>query len=223
MKCPRCVQLIHHAASSCPHCGFTVEHADELFGAEDVILHKFTDTAGVMRMKEREPARKLLERFEKRFPQLFVAIYIGAFDELPSLRQFGFWLLNRAAFKDVDLDRPNENGILIVLDVKAKSVGVTYGYSLMPYLTEDSTFEALSAGHPSLLQSEYLDAMRLIVGKLEKTLIKGWRKVRKNPESVLMQGGQSPKSPGGMLPRVREGNLMAGREPEKVQKEEVSS
>ncbi|MGC6466160.1 MAG: TPM domain-containing protein [Akkermansiaceae bacterium] len=219
MKCPRCVQKIHHAASSCPHCGFTVEHADELFGGEDVVLSKFTDAAGVMRMKEREPVRKLLERFEKRFPQLFVSVYIGAFDEVKSLRQFGFWLLNRAAFKDVALERPNENGILIVIDVKAKSVGVTYGYSLMPYLNEDSTFEALSAGHPALLQSAYLEAMRLIVGKLEKILIKGWRKVRRNPESVLQEGGQSPKSPGEMLQRIREGNQVVISGPER---EEVS-
>lgn len=221
MKCPRCVQRIHRAASSCPHCGFTVEHADELFGTDDVVLHKFTDAAGVMRMKEREPMRRLLERFEKKFPQLFVAIYIGAFEELQSLRQFGFWLLNRAAFKDVDLERPNENGILIVVDVKAKSVGITFGYSLMPYLTEDSTFEALSAGHPSLLQSEYLDAMRLIVGRLEKTLKKGWRKVRRDPESVLLEGGQSPKSAAAMLQRIREGNQVRVQDSETFEKEEV--
>ena len=65
--------------------------------------------------------RKILERFEARFPQLFVSIYLGAFEELQSLRQFGFWMLNRAAYVDVDLERPNENGILIVVDVNAKN------------------------------------------------------------------------------------------------------
>jgi uncharacterized membrane protein YgcG len=206
MTCPRCVQRIHLAASSCPHCGFVIGHADELFGVDDVVLQKFTDAAGVLRMKEREPMRKLLERFESMFPQLFVAVYIGAFEELQSLRQFGFWLLNRAAFSDVDLERPNENGILVVIDVNAKNVGITFGYSLMPYLSEASTFEALSAAHPSLLQSEYLGALRLMVGRLEKTLKKGWRRVRRNPESILMAGGQTPKPAAELLQRIRAGN-----------------
>ena len=209
MKCPRCVQRIHRAASSCPHCGFIIEHADELFGTDDVVLQKFTDAAGVLRMKEREPMRNLLEKFEAKFPQLFVAVYIGAFEELQSLRQFGFWLLNRAAFSDVDLERPNENGILVVIDVKAKSVGITFGYSLMPYLTENSTFEALSAAHPSLLQSEYLGALRLVVGRLEKTLKKGWRRVKRNPESTLLAVGQTPKPAGELLQEIRQGNQVS--------------
>ncbi len=153
--------------------------------------------------------RNLLEKFEAKFPQLFVAVYIGAFEELQSLRQFGFWLLNRAAFSDVDLERPNENGILVVIDVKAKSVGITFGYSLMPYLTENSTFEALSAAHPSLLQSEYLGALRLVVGRLEKTLKKGWRRVKRNPESILLAVGQTPKPAGELLQEIRQGNQVS--------------
>lgn len=220
MKCPRCVQRIHRAASSCPHCGFTQQDAEVLFGAEDVALQKFTDAAGVLRMKEREPMRKLLEKFEKKFPQLFVSIYIGAFQELQSLRQFGFWLLNRAAFTDVDLDRPNENGILVVVDVNARNVGVTYGYSLMPYLSEASTFEALSAAHPSLLQSEYLEAMGTLVSRLEKTLKKGWRKARKDPESVLSAGGQTPRPVGELLQAIREGNRPSSGQKTAIEEEE---
>ena len=86
MRCPRCVQKIHQAAISCPHCGFTVEHADELFGNEDVVISKFSDPAGVLRMKDRKPMRKLLARFEKKFPQLFVSVYLGAFEEMTSIR-----------------------------------------------------------------------------------------------------------------------------------------
>jgi len=208
MKCPRCVQLIHREASSCPHCGFTIEHADELFGEEDVVLQKLTDAAGVLRMREREPAKKILERFEKRFPQFFTAVYIGASDELQNLRQFGLWLLNRAAFQDVELDRPNENGILIVLDVKAKNVAISYGYSLAPYLNEENTFDALSAGHPSLLQGDYLEALGLIIKRLERLLIKAWRRVERDPEAALAQEGVAPKFRTRSLRRIREGNRL---------------
>ena len=217
MRCPRCVQKIHQAATSCPHCGFSVEHADELFGNQDVVIQKFSDPAGVLRMKDRKPMRKLMARFEKRFPQLFVSVYLGAFEEMTNIRQFGFWFLNRAAFTDVDVNRPNENGILILVDVTSKTAGITYGYSLLPYLNDENTFDALSAAHPYLIQGEFLPAIEHAVGNLENTLKKGWRKVKWNPERVLAGIGQSPvKRTKESLKGVREGNKV-GEIPQKVE------
>lgn len=215
MKCPRCVQKIHQGADSCPHCGFTMVHADEVFGSGDVRVRKFADVAGAFRMKERESMRKVLERFEARFPQLFVAVYLGAFEDLNNLRQFGFWMLNRAAYEDVDLERPNSNGILIVVDLNAKSASITYGYALNPYLNEHSTFAALSAGHPMFLQADYLSALKAVVRKLERTLIKGWRRVRRDPESVLAKSGQTPTKVAEMLEGIRDGNQTAEEEENK--------
>jgi uncharacterized membrane protein YgcG len=182
-------------------------HADELFGGQDVRLRKFTDQAGVLRMKEREPMRRILERFEAKFPQLFVSVYLAAFEDLTSLRQFGFWMLNRAAYEDVDLARPNACGILIVVDVNSRQASITYGYALNPYLDEDSTFGALSAGHPMFLQSDYLGALRAVIRKLEGILIRGWQRVKKNPEAVLAESGQQPKKVREMLEGIRERNL----------------
>ena len=67
MKCPRCVQRVHRSALQCPHCGFSLAKVDEIFGAQDVRLHCLTDAAGVLRKKERERARGLLEDFQQRF------------------------------------------------------------------------------------------------------------------------------------------------------------
>lgn len=191
--------------------------ADLLFGSEEVALKKFTDTAGVLRMREREPAREVLEGFEERFPHLFFAVYIGAFKELPSIRQFGFWLLNRGAFSDVDLERPNENGILLLIDVNAKQAGLTYGYALLPYLSEKSTFEVLSAAHPYLLEGDYLKAIKVVAKRLEKDLKRGWRKVRRNPDLILKEGGQRPKKPDQLLQKIREGNQTEDEEVDKVE------
>lgn len=197
---------MHGSATSCPHCGFSMADVDGLFGDEDVILKKFSDAAGVLRRKERDEMHKVLERFEKKFPQLFFSIYVGAFDDVPSLRQFGFWLLNRAAYSDVDVDRPNENGILLVLDVNGKAAAMTFGYALMPYLDEDCTFDALSAAHPFLLQAEYLKAFRTVIAKTEQTLKKGWRQAVKSPETFFAASGQFPRKADQLLQRIREGN-----------------
>ena len=160
--------------------------------------------------------RKLLARFEKKFPQLFVSVYLGAFEEMTSIRQFGFWFLNRAAFTDVDVNRPNENGILILVDVTSKTAGISYGYSLLPYLDDENTFDALSVAHPYLIQGEFLPAIERTVGRLETILKKGWRRVKWNPEKVLSGIGQSPvKRTKESLKGVREGNKVAASQPEK--------
>jgi hypothetical protein len=171
-------------------------HADGVFGSQDIKLKKFSDVAGVVRMKDREPMRKVLENFEAKFPQLFVSVYLGAFEDLNSLRQYGFWMLNRTNYVDVDAQRPNSTGILILVDVNAKSASITFGYALMPYLDENSTFEALSSGHPFFLQGDYLKALKAVIEKLEIPLVRGWRRVRKNPIEVLARGGQTLKGYG---------------------------
>ena len=203
MKCPRCVQRVHRAADLCPHCGFEIREADRAFGAQEVRLKCLTDAAGVLRKREREPARKMLEEFQRKFPQLFFAVYFGTFRELPSLRQFGFWLLNRGAFEDVDVSRPNQCGVLLSVDVGGKSAGISFGYNLQPFLTEDTTFRALSAAHPYFLQEQYLKAMEVVVDRLSKTLRRQAKRARRDPELFTPDDIVSEDGKGEMLERIR--------------------
>lgn len=147
-------------------------------------------------------ARDLLLDFQRKFPQLFFAVYFGSFKELPSLRQFGFWLLNRGAFEDLDISRPNEGGILLSVDVTGKSAGITFGYALQPFLDEDLTFKALSAGHPFLLQGQYLRATEMVMRKLQKILARQCRRARRDPESY--ESSRPARDGGGaLLERIR--------------------
>lgn len=203
MKCPRCVQRVHRSARQCPHCGFAISDVDEIFGAQDVRLKCLTDAAGVLKKKERVAARQLLDRFQNKFPQLFFAVYFGSFKELPSLRQFGFWLLNRGAFEDVEVSRPNEAGILLSVDVSGKSAGITYGYVLQPYLDDDLTFKALSAGHPFFLQGQWLKATEVVMKRMSKTLIKQARRAKRHPEAFEAAGPPANDGTGEILERIR--------------------
>jgi hypothetical protein len=201
MKCPRCVQRIHRSAVSCPHCGFELADADAQFGGGEVRLECLSDHAGVLKRAERERAEILLERFRERFPQLFLAVHTGVLAELASLRQFGFWLLNRGAFEDLGVDRPNEGGILLVIDPEAKVAGLTFGYLLEPFIDEEDTFEVLSAAHPFLLQGQYLKALRVIEKRLSRLLCKRSRQARRDPERFERKVA-APRQAGG-LPQLR--------------------
>ncbi|MFD2256489.1 hypothetical protein ACFSSA_07370 [Luteolibacter algae] len=182
MKCPRCVQRIHRAAAACPHCGFSLADADRMFGDGEVKLRSLTDAAGIFRRQDRDKLEDFMERFGEAFPQMFVAVYTGSLGETGNLRQFGFWLLNRGVFEDVPVEKPNEAGVLIVIDPDTKTAGMTFGYLLDAFFEEKDTFDCLTRAHSHWLEGRYADGLLRSLKHLDKLLRKRCRQVRKDPE-----------------------------------------
>lgn len=200
MNCPRCVQRIHRAAESCPHCGFSLADADAVFGREEVRIKCLTDCAGILRRNDRQRVETAMDRISRRFPQIFVAVYTGSLGELANLRQFGFWLLNRAAFEDVPVEKPNEAGILITIDPESKAAGIVFGYLLDPFLEEADTFDCLSRGHAHWLEGRYADGIQRVLAHLDGVLVKRCRQARRDPEYFERK----------VAPPVRAGDLVRG-------------
>jgi len=182
MKCPRCVQKIHRAAESCPHCGFSIVDADARFGAGEVRLRCLTDHAGIFRRGDLGKVEAAMELMSRRFPQLFVAVYTGSLGEISNIRQFGFWLLNRSAFEDLPPDKPNEAGILLTIDPESKAAGIVFGYLLDPFLAESDTFECLSRAHAYWLEERYAEGVIRVFLHLRGILEKRSRQARRDPE-----------------------------------------
>jgi hypothetical protein len=213
MKCPRCVQLIHRAAVVCPHCGFGLADADRMFGDVDVKLRSLTDTAGIFRRNDRDRLEDEMERIGIVFPQVFVAVYTGSVGEIANLRQFGFWLLNRGLFEDVPVEKPNEAGILIVIDPDSKAAGMTFGYLLDPFLAEQDTFDCLSRAHAYWLEGRYMDGVLKCLSQLRKLLRKRSRQARRDPERYE-QKVATPVAVGDLVRKIREGNRPPLAQPE---------
>lgn len=203
MKCPRCVQRIHRSAAQCPHCGFSKHDLVAQYGPGEVRMRRLSDAAGVLRLNERKKAAKWLDEFESAFPQLFFSVYYGALDERSNIRQFGMWLLNHGAFEDVDLSRPNDGGILFVVDVNSRTATISYGYLLDAFLTESDTFRVLSAAHPYLLQGNHLKALRVVTKKLSAILRKRSRQAARNPDHFERLAGNKQQGMGDILQRIR--------------------
>ncbi len=213
MKCPRCVQVIHRGACECPHCGFGIGGLDGRFGEEEVSLRRLADQAGLMRRGERRKVEAAMDRFCGRFPQLFFAVYTGSPGQRGDLRQFGFWLLNRAAFEDVPLDRPNEAGILLTIDPESKAAGFTWGYLLDAFLSEDDTFFCLSRAHAYWLEGRYAEGVLRVLKQLTMLLEKRSRQARRDAEKFERRVAP-PRQTGEIARRIREGHrhAAAGRE-----------
>jgi hypothetical protein len=211
MKCPRCVQRIHRAATSCPHCGFTLADADARFGGEEVRLRRLTDSAGILRRGDREQVQAALDHITRRFPQIFVAVYTGALGEVANIRQFGFWLLNRSAFEDVAVELPNEAGILITIDPESKAAGMVFGYLLDPFLEESDTFDCLSRAHACWLEGRYADGIVKTLAHLDGVLRKRSRQARRDPEHFERKV-LPPAQIGDLVRRIRAGHRPAAVE-----------
>ncbi len=205
MKCPRCVQRIHRAAASCPHCGFTLADADACYGHEEVRIRCLTDCAGILKRGDRQRVEAAMEKITRRFPQIFVAVYTGSLGEVSNIRQFGFWLLNRSAFEDVPVEKPNEAGILVTIDPESKAAGMVFGYLLDPYLEESDTFDCLSRAHAYWLEERYADGLLRVFMHLDGILAKRSRQARRDPEHFERKV-VPPAQVGDLIRRIRSGH-----------------
>ena len=185
MKCPRCVQRIHRAAESCPHCGFSIADMDARHGADHPILSSLADRAGILKRDERKLVQDAMRTFSATFPQLFVVIYTGSFGNLENLRQFSFWLLNRSTFDDLPPGKQNHGGILLTIDPNGKLAGFSHGYLLDAFLDESDTFECLSRAHAYWLEGRYADGITKAILHLRLLLKQKCRIARRNPKRFL--------------------------------------
>ncbi|MDG1358022.1 MAG: TPM domain-containing protein [Akkermansiaceae bacterium] len=195
MRCPRCVQKIHRSAAQCPHCGFALSDLDDLYGADEVRLKRLTDMAGALRLSERRKLEGALDEFQVSFPQLFFSVYYGALEDRTNIRQFGMWLLNHAAYDDLEINRPNDGGILLLVDLNTKVASITFGYLIDPFLTEEDTFNILAKAHPHLLQGNHLKAALVVARQLSHVLKRKSRQANRHPESFKMYLGSGSGSP----------------------------
>jgi hypothetical protein len=146
-----------------------------------------------------------MENFSEKFPQLFVAVYTGSLGETGNLRQFGFWLLNRGVFEDVPVDRPNEAGILLVIDPDTKSAGICFGYLLDAFLDEQDTFKCLSRAHAYWLQGQYAEGVLKCLSQLKKLLLKRCGQARRDEERFERKVA-TPVAMGDLVQKIRSAN-----------------
>jgi hypothetical protein len=167
--------------AACPHCGFHLGYIDGVFGSEPVFLDRMTDATRCLGLRERGLVERELDRFEAAFPQLFAAVYVGYLPATTNVREFGFWLLNRAALPAVDLSKPNHHGILLVIDQSSRTASLTAGYFVEPFLEDCDLLQALRAGHPMLVAGDPAQGAVRCLRRLARTLRARSREVSRHP------------------------------------------
>ncbi len=144
-------------------------------------------------MKDRLLVQKFMQRFSRRFPQFFFALYIRSFARDVDLRQYGFWMVNRAVFFDLDSHQSNASVILLVMDADHKLAGMSFGYALDAYLDEADTMACLQKAQSLWMEQQYASGIIAVIKHLEAILIRKHRMLRKNPHTFAQK--VSPLTP----------------------------
>jgi hypothetical protein len=170
---------MHLSAEECPHCGLSLDQLDEVYAGFDRKVRRPHDASGVLRVPDRKLVAKWLVQAEKAFPQLYFCIATCSLSDEQNIKSYGFWLMNRGVFEDIPASAREDGCVLLVIDVNRKEVCLHLGYLLDRVMDEQEAFEALTAGHPYLLEANYMRAIEVMLGGVRKYVKRLRRKALK--------------------------------------------
>ncbi len=143
MKCPSCAQPLDPPAPRCPHCKLSLHKLDARFGLVPAHSRFLSDRSSTLTLPEMQQLRAQLRRFQRKFPQSLLSVFVI---ELPSetpVNEFAFWMANRARFTSADRTRGENRNLLLVVDIANHSAALTVGYGLETFVPEAALQEAL--------------------------------------------------------------------------------
>lgn len=182
MDCPGCGCELSETPDQCTDCGFCLSSLTPLLGSGTARLERLTDEAHCLRLRESRQIEALMDDFQRRFPQVYLALFLGVLPGHINLRELSFWLLNRAAFGGSDQRRLNEYAILLAIDPAAKTATLTVGYALESLLISKQLEKILRSMRTALWHGEYAGAIAHGIAALDKRLRKAARCVRRAEE-----------------------------------------
>jgi uncharacterized membrane protein YgcG len=170
MKCPACGNSLDEPAAVCPSCKFALRRLDIKFGAVPLHSRYLTDRARSLTAGEVKRLGDLLRRFEKKFPQSVFSVFVTELPTGTNIREYAFWLANRAQFGSVEAVGAYNVDLLLVIESGARSAALTVGYGLEKFILEDDLNLALTAALPAFRKGEMERGIRLCVEEMTKQL-----------------------------------------------------
>ncbi len=175
MKCPACGAVLDAPAAACPECRFTLHRLDPKFGTLPLRNRYLTDRAQALSLEEVARLRELLQRFENRFPQSLFSVFVTDLPPDTNVREYAFWLANRAHFSSVESEAADNLDLLLVIDPAHHAAALTIGYGLEEFVTEENLRDALAAAENALRRNQLERAIRICVVHMTRHLCKASR------------------------------------------------
>jgi uncharacterized membrane protein YgcG len=167
----------------CTACGFHVSDVQQLLGAGSVRVERLIDHAGCLSLRDSHYLNLALDDFERRFPQVFISVFLGSLPANVNAPQAAFWLLNHGTAIRNDQAKPGHWGIVLVLDLAQKQAGMAFGYSLEALLNLQTQNALLQDALPHFAHGEHRRGVLSVLTDLDKQLMRKGQSHRRAPAS----------------------------------------
>lgn len=191
MKCPHCSALLSASQASCMACGFSATAIRAYLGADWVRLERITDVAGRLNLRETRHLETVLDEFERRFPQCFMAAYIGVLPDTLTLPDLGFWLINHGAFQTHQITRRNDFAIVMLVDPLREQTAITLGYALEKILPEPTLLDILKKLRRPLHRGQVAEAIEAACRQVDEALRRLGRREHRQPDHLPASVGDA--------------------------------
>jgi uncharacterized membrane protein YgcG len=188
MKCPHCSSPLTSSQATCSQCGFSASAIRAYLGADWVRLERLTDVAGRLNLRETRHLEVVLDDFERRFPQCFLAAYVGVLPDTLTLPDLGFWLINHGAFQTHQISRRNDFAIVMLVDPLREQASFIVGYALEKALTEPVLMKVLGKLRRKLKRGAIASAIEegcMLIDQALRRSAKQQPRVRESAPSVV--------------------------------------
>lgn len=170
--CPSCNQPLQRDAEVCPFCGFHYQILIKRFGSIPKYDAYVTDvTEDTLSLATIAAIKRLLQRFEHRFPQVRLSVVVLALHENWDIIEYTFYLANRCNFLPPNRTGPNNNLLLMVIDVKLKQVALATGYGLERVLSAKELHEIIASAKKYLPGEKYKNFIRDVIARVTGKLL----------------------------------------------------
>ena len=145
--CPSCQSRIAPGQPACAACLFSLEELDRRLGIPPQLCGPVADPLKRLPSSSVRRITSQIDRIERRFPQVRVAVALQEVPHNVTLPVFTFWLFNRGGFSS-SVDRGAENFlVLLLIDLTpsaALKTSAMIGYGLEPFLSNEDLASCLA-------------------------------------------------------------------------------
>jgi uncharacterized membrane protein YgcG len=152
----------------CPECRLTLQKLDLKFGLVPRHSRYLSDRAGKLDLGDMEEVREQLRLFERKVPQVLFSVYVTDLPAGTSVREYAFWLANRARFTPIQKSPAENLDMLLVIDLFGNNAALIGSYGLEKFVPEGDLDEALAELATGMRSGSVPDGIRACIKFLTK-------------------------------------------------------
>ncbi|WP_367873700.1 TPM domain-containing protein [Luteolibacter sp. Populi] len=170
MRCPYCRTPLAETAVECLHCHLTLDRATAILGAIPRLAPGVCDSTGVLSKKEIQKIVKAGSKLTWEFPQIQLHVLLHEFPREHPFALHVFWVFNCGGFSTESHRGEDNHAILLALDPVQGKSGLTVGYGLEPFLSDEAMDHLLELSEPAWKNAEWSRGILEVISGLGRLL-----------------------------------------------------